>query len=185
MRSSTRFCLALNQQFAGDELAALRRARAGEEFRRRAAVRSDRPRCSSTMSPASRSRLAEIVRRHHHLDAARGDGADDVLDRLGGGRIEARGRLVEEQHLGVARERARQRQPLLLAAGQPPRRAAAEAREPDQREQFGDAAGARGARHAGGGERVADVAGGAAPEHHRALEHDGARPAARRRGRPR
>ena len=50
------------------------------------------------------------------------DGADDVLDRLGGGGIEARGRLVEKQHLRIARERARQRQPLLLAAGQPPRR---------------------------------------------------------------
>ena len=64
------------------------------------------------------SRLAEIVRRHHDLDAARGDRADDVLDRLGRGGIEARGRLVEKQHLRVARQRAGKRQPLLLAAGQ-------------------------------------------------------------------
>ena len=52
------------------------------------------------------ARLAEIVGRHHHLDAARGDGANDVLDRLGGGGIEARGRLVEEQHGRIARQRA-------------------------------------------------------------------------------
>ena len=77
------------------------------------------------------ARLAEIVRRHHHLDAARGDGADDVLDRLGRGRIEARGRLVEKQHLRIAGERARQRQPLLLAAGEPPRRPRAEPGEAD------------------------------------------------------
>ena len=47
--------------------------------------------------------------------------ADDVLDRLGGGRIEARGRLVEKQHLRIARERARQREALLLAAREPAR----------------------------------------------------------------
>ena len=78
-------------------------------------------------------RLAEIVRRHHHLDAARGDRADDVLDRLGGGRIEARGRLVEKQHLRIPGERARERQPLLLAAGELARRPLAEPVEADQR----------------------------------------------------
>ena len=87
-----------------------------------------RPRCSSTTSPASRLACAEIVRGHHHLDAARGDGAHDVLDRLGGGGIEAGGRLVEKQHFGIARQRARQRQPLLFAARQPPRRTAVRVR---------------------------------------------------------
>ena len=40
--------------------------------------------------------LAEIVSRHHYFDAARADGAHDVLDRLGGGGIETGGRFVEE-----------------------------------------------------------------------------------------
>src|SRR5215813_4027314 len=59
-------------------------------------------------------RLAEVVRRHHDLDAGLGDRADDVLHRLGGGRIEARGRLVEKQNFRIARERPRQRKALLL-----------------------------------------------------------------------
>src|SRR5215510_6691311 len=42
-------------------------------------------------------RLAEIVRRHHHLDPARSNDADDVLNRLGRGRVEARGRLFEQE----------------------------------------------------------------------------------------
>ena len=86
------------------------------------------------------ARLAEIMGRHHDLDVALADGADDVLHRLGGGGIEARGRLVEEQHGRVARERARQRQPLLLAAGQPSRGAVGQWFETDQFEQLADAA---------------------------------------------
>src|SRR5215468_4530687 len=41
-------------------------------------------------------RLAKVVRGHHDLDVALGDGANQVLERLGGRGIEARGRLVEE-----------------------------------------------------------------------------------------
>ena len=82
------------------------------------------------------ARLAEIVGRHHDLDVAFADGADDVLHRLGGGGIEACGRLVEKQHGRIARERARQRQPLLLAAGQSARGAIGETSEADQFEQF-------------------------------------------------
>ena len=70
--------------------------------------------------------------------------------------IEARGRLVEEQHLADRlRERAREREPLLLAAGEPARRPLAEPAEADQREQLADARVALGARHAGCRERVA------------------------------
>ena len=100
--------------------------------------------------------------------------AHDVLDRLGGGGVEAGGRLVEEQHGGIAGEGARQRQPLLFAAGQAPRRPALEARQPDIGHQFADAGFALRARHLGRGQRVTDIAGGAAPQHGRALEHDGA-----------
>ena len=56
--------------------------------------------------------------------------------------IEARGRLVEKQHLGIAGERAREREPLLLAAGEPPRRPVAETGKPDELQQFRDARGA-------------------------------------------
>ena len=132
-------------------------------------------------------RLAEIVRRHHDLDAARGDGADDVLDRLGGGGIEARGRLVEKQHV---RDRAPARAPARAAAARR-RTAAAPAAAPRPArptccQQLGGACGARRARHAGRRQRVAHVAGGAAPQHDRALEHDGApRRAPTLRARPR
>ena len=83
------------------------------------------------------ARLAEVVCRHHHLDAARGDVADQILDRFRRGRIEARGRLVEEQDLRILGERACEREPLLLAAGELSRRPVAEAGEPDQRQQLG------------------------------------------------
>ena len=100
--------------------------------------------------------------------------------------IEARGRLVEEQHLRLAGERARERQPLLLAAGQPARRPLAEPVEADQREQLARRAPRARRADAGGRERVADIGGRAAAQHHRPLEHDGApRRRRRARGRPR
>src|SRR5215472_14456477 len=119
-------------------------------------------------------RLAEIVRRHHHLDPARSNGADDVLDCLRCGRIEARGRLVEHEDLRFLGERARERQPLLLAAGELSRRPAAEPEKTDGGGELVDAGTALCTRHAGGRKRITDVAGGAAAEHRRALEHDGA-----------
>src|SRR5437667_7965 len=84
------------------------------------------------------SRLAEIVGRQHHLDAAPADGANDILDRLGGSGIETRGRLVEEQHGRVAGESAREREALLLAAGQSPRGSARRVLQSDQGQQFVD-----------------------------------------------
>src|SRR5262244_525983 len=118
--------------------------------------------------------LAEIVGRHHNLDPARSNGADDVLDRLGRGRIEARGRLVEHEDLRLLGERARERQPLLLAAGELSRRPAAEPEKADGGGELVDAGSTLCARHAGCRKRITDVAGGAAAEHRRALEHDGA-----------
>src|SRR5262245_4724241 len=119
-------------------------------------------------------RLAEIVRRHHHLDPAPSNGADDVLDRLGRGRIEARGRLVEQEKLRLLGESAREREPLLLAAGELSRRPAAEPGKTDDSGELVDAGSTLRPRHAGGRERITDVAGRAAAEHRRALEHDGA-----------
>src|SRR2546430_7784338 len=41
---------------------------------------------------------------------------EQLLDALGGGRIERRARLVHQQHLGLVGERARDAEALLLAA---------------------------------------------------------------------
>ena len=87
---------------------------------------------------------------------------------------------------GSRGERARERQPLLLAAGEPPRRPLGRARRGRRVEQFADARGAFGARRCRRPRARRRVGGGAAAQHHRPLEHDGAalrrRPA---RGRPR
>ena len=85
------------------------------------------------------ARFAEIVGRQHHLDAARNHGPDHIFNCFGGGGIEACGRLVEEQNLRIAGERAGERQPLLLAAGQPPGGTAGKSGETHELEQFIDA----------------------------------------------
>src|SRR5262245_14373123 len=119
-------------------------------------------------------RLAEIVGRHHHLDPAPTNVAYYLLDRLGCGRSESRGPLVEQKNLRPLGERAREREPLLLAAGELSRRPAAEPGKADDSGELGDAGRALRARYAGGRKRITDVAGGAAAEHRRALEYDGA-----------
>src|SRR5262249_27995373 len=78
-------------------------------------------------------RLAQSVRWRHHLDPTRSNGADDVLDRLGGGGIEARGRFIEQEDLRFFGERACERKPLLLAAGEPARWPAFEPAKTDER----------------------------------------------------
>src|SRR5579884_4385856 len=82
--------------------------------------------------------------------------------------------------MGVPRERAGEREPLLLAAGEAPRRSTLEAGQTDLRQQLGKARRAFVARHARGAERIAYIARDAASEHRRALEHDGT-PRGRRR----
>src|SRR3954469_11739493 len=85
------------QQVAGDErlgLAGLRRTKE----RLGVAGFNDTSAMQKDNIAGEAARLAEIVGRHHHLDAARRNGADDALDRLGGSGVEARGRLVEKQH---------------------------------------------------------------------------------------
>src|SRR5262245_40298568 len=75
-------------------------------------------------------RLAEVVGRHHDLGSSGIEGLDDALDLAARGRIEARRRLVEKQHLGMQRPGASEREALLLASGKRargPRREAGEA----------------------------------------------------------
>ena len=137
-----------------------------------------RPRCSMHDVARQPPGFAEIMGCHHHLDAAPAHRADDVLDGLGGGGIEARGRLVEEQYDGVAGERARKREALLFAARQPAGGTIRQRFEADQREKLADPALLFCPCDGRSTQRIADIAACRAPEHCRALEYDGA---ARRR----
>ncbi len=80
-------------------------------------------------------RLAEIVGDEDNLDALPVRRPDDALDHLHRGGIEADGRFVEEENLRVDREGAGERQTLLFAAGEQPRRLAGTVEEADTVEQ--------------------------------------------------
>ena len=92
--------------------------------------------------------LVEVVGGEQHGDAVVAQLGDDLADDLAPGRVDARGRLVEERHLGPADEREREGQALLLAAGQLPPGAALEPGQPEPVEQL---AGSSGLRVEGGG----------------------------------
>ena len=77
--------------------------------------------------------LAEVVGAHHERRAVGGEGGEHALDLLLGRRVEARRRLVEEQHVGRERPGAREREALLLAARERPRRRVAQRPEADAR----------------------------------------------------
>ena len=103
------------------------------------------------------------------------------------GRVDARGRLVEERHLGPADERQRERQPLLLAAGQLPPRACAPGRSSPTRSS--SASGSSGvvvvARRRAAAPRAAASPGSTPPvlEHHADARGQGACVARSGRGR--
>ena len=71
--------------------------------------------------------------------------------------VERGQRLVEQQHLRAARQRARQRHALLLAAGELIGLALLQALELDQRDHLGDAGVDLGARHAGALQAERDI----------------------------
>ena len=131
-----------------------------------------RPRCRNTTSSASRRAWPRSWVVMTILVPRAWMAGDQPLDRPGRGRVEARGRLVEEQHLGLERPGAGQRQALLLAAGE-------HARRPRRRDGRGRPARApprpaRRARRRGtprDAQRIVDVGGGRAAQQHRALEH--------------
>ncbi len=116
-------------------------------------------------------RLREVVRGHDDGRALRMDAAHDVLDRARRLGVEAGRRLVEEQHLGPQRPRPRQRQPLLLAARQHPRRPRGQRAQAHFGQRVVDAPLRVRAVDAGQRQRVADVRGGRAAQQHRPLEH--------------
>ena len=99
--------LASEQQLSRDELPGLLCFWLGEKlFGRRAFDHAAAMQQHDLAGQAAR--LAEIVGGEHDLDAARDHRADHILDRLGGGGIEARGRLIEEKDFGIAGQRAGQ-----------------------------------------------------------------------------
>jgi hypothetical protein len=77
------------------------------------------------------ARLAEVVGGHQDACTAGGDFADDAFHLAAAARIEAGGRLVEDQQFRLQRPGARQRHALLLAAGQQPCRALRQVGEAD------------------------------------------------------
>ena len=60
----------------------------------------------------------EVVRRHHHHGAAGVDVAQQLEDAAGGALVEVAGGLVGQQDGGIVHQRPRDRDPLLLAAGE-------------------------------------------------------------------
>src|SRR3954451_21153550 len=103
-----------------------------------------------------RLRLVEVVRREHNRLAELAQRADRAPRDAARGRVEARGRLVEEDQLRVADERQPEVQAAQLAAGERARPHVLLALEPDQREHLVGVPGVR--VHAGEvRERLADL----------------------------
>ena len=80
---------------------------------------------------------AGLVRRHHHRRAAGVDAREQLHDVDGCRGVEVSGRLVGQQHLRAVHQRARDRDALLLAAGQLVREPLLLAGEPDEGEHLG------------------------------------------------
>ena len=133
-----------------------------------------RPRCMSTISPARRLAsprscvdITTLIPR-----AATTRMTSSIALVAAGSRLAVGS--SSRRILRLLGERARERDPLLLATGELSRQPAAKPGKADDSGELVDAGSALRARHAGGRERITDVAGGAATEHRRALEHDGA-----------
>src|SRR5262249_59120223 len=84
------------------------------------------------------------------------------------------GGCVEGAGWRVSGGRAGDRKPVLRAAGELARWLGLEPGKADERAELEGMGSASRARHAGGGERIADIARGAAAQHRRPLEYDGA-----------
>ncbi len=123
------------------------------------------------MSPASRRACPRSCVAITILTPEAAVDADDVLDAVRRGGIEAGCGLVEEQDLGIAGERARQRQPLLLAARQPARRSVSESLEAHPTQKVGHQRCAPIRSGSAGREGVGDIGGGRSTKHDRSLEN--------------
>ncbi len=92
-------------------------AERGDE-RRRGAQGEDPAAVDDRDPVAEPRRLFHVVGGEQDRPPALLEPLDDLPDLAARGRVEPGGRLVEEQHLGVADQRAGERQALLLAAGE-------------------------------------------------------------------
>ena len=104
------------------------------------------------------------------------DRLHDGLDLARGPRVEVRGGLVEEEHLGLEHPRARQREALLLAAGEHARRPLGEGLQADALQRRTHARLAHVRRHACHCEGEQQVVAHAPAQQHRPLEHHGLAP---------
>ena len=139
----------------------------GDEGRRRVAV--DLHRRADLLDHAlvhdddpvgDRERLLLVVRDHDGGDAELALQRADLLAQVDADdRVERRQRLVEQQQAGRGGERPRQRDPLLLAAGELGRELGAAARQADQLQQLLDPGGDRRLRHLAVHQAVGDVVG--------------------------
>ena len=130
------------------------------------------------------TRLAEVMGDHHDPGAACGNVGDDAFDFARGGRVEARGRFVEEQDARRERPGARQRDALLLAAREHACGALRHVRQADARQRGSGAICSLGTRHAGEVECILDVGQGRTAQQHRSLENHGLRRRLRRLAAP-
>src|SRR5579862_3289570 len=89
----------------------------GDEVSRRAA-RDDPPVVDDGDPVAQPLGLVHVVRREDNRSPRCAKALDDVPHLAARLRVEARGRLIEKEQLGVTDERARHGQPLFLAAGE-------------------------------------------------------------------
>ena len=144
--------------------------RFAEKIVRRGAL-DDTPAIISTTSPPRRRASPRLCVAITTLMPRAVMSGIDVLDRLGRRRVEARGRLVEEQHIRVRGEGPRQGERAAV-----PRRRYCPGRRSrrSDRATFADADCARRSGRPAACQRIAQVGRGAPPEHHRPLEHDGA-----------
>ena len=112
----------------------------------RRALLDDRAVAHERDAVGERERLLAVVRDEEHGHAERADDLRDLgAQRLAQEGVDVRPRLVEQHELGRGRERTRERDALLLSAGELVRVAAAEAVEADDPEELRDAG-----RRAGG-----------------------------------
>src|SRR4051794_37809410 len=103
----------------------------------RRALGEDAPALDDRHAVGERLRLVEVVRREHDGLAELAQRADRLPGGAARGRVEAGGRLVEEDQLRVADQRQAEVQPPQLAAGQLARHRVLLALQADEREHLG------------------------------------------------
>src|SRR6266545_878097 len=101
----------------GEEVLCPLRPRVGEEVVRRPLL-EDLAGVHEHHPVGGRPGEPHLVADHHHRHAGGRQVPHDVQDLVDHLRVQRRGRLVEQQQLGVHRQRAGDRDPLLLAAGE-------------------------------------------------------------------